>query len=89
VSKHNCNKLEENKCLKHRDANLRWIRSSLLSSIVVMLFQKDEAYFNIDLPKVTCKNNKLSMVEKESCNVRISAKVFSDLEKIMINVIMK
>jgi hypothetical protein len=49
VHKRDWNKLEEKKCLKHKDVNFRWMRSSLLVSVIVTLFQTDEAYSNRDL----------------------------------------
>jgi hypothetical protein len=53
------------KRLKHRATSFRWTRSSLLASVLVMLFQTGEAYSNLDLTKVTYNNKKLSEVEKE------------------------
>jgi len=54
VQVHKCNYTEykENKRLKHRAANFRWIRSRLFVSVVVMTFQTNEAYSNLGLTKV-------------------------------------
>jgi hypothetical protein len=51
---------------KYKGANFRWTRSSLLASVVVMLFQ----YGNLDLTKLKYDNNKLSITDKEKVNER-------------------
>lgn len=45
VNEHNWKKLGERKLTKYKDANFRCTRSSLLASVVIMLFQ----YANLDL----------------------------------------
>jgi len=68
--------------VKHKTANFRWTRSSLLASVAVMLFQTDKANCNLDLTKVKYNNNKLPVVEKEKINVRTSPNILSDEENL-------
>ena len=51
--------------MKHKTPNFRWTRSSLLASVVVMLFQTGEAYYNLNVTTVKYDSTELSTLEME------------------------
>jgi hypothetical protein len=65
------------KRLKDTAANFHFTYSSLLA-LVVVIFQAGGAYSNLDLTNVKYKNNKLSLVEKESVDACMNPNILSD-----------
>ena len=68
------------KSLKDTAADFHFTHSSLLA-LVVVTFQAGAAYYNLDLTNVKYKNNKLSLVEKESVDACMNPNILSDWKK--------
>jgi hypothetical protein len=73
VHEHNWKELGEKELTKYNDANFRWTRSSLLASVVVMLFQ----YANLDITQLKYDNNTLSIADKGKFNERTRPNILS------------
>jgi len=79
VHEHNWKELGGKKLTKYKYSNFRWTRSSLLASVVVMLFQ----YANLDITQLKYDNNTLSIADKEKVKERTRPNIPSFWEHIL------